>query len=91
MAERALQYKMPTDDKFISMSSWSDYKNGLLAAEMLKTDLHQLTLFQLKNDSRLQEIERKISLRRDIFSLEDGDILADNLSRDGSLEFSLEE
>lgn len=62
MAERALQYELPTDKKFIS-STWTGGRRGLLAAEMLLTDVTRMTLFNLNNDSRFQEIERKISLR----------------------------
>ena len=78
MAERALQYELPTDESFIS-PSWSTEKNGLLAAEMLMSDLNQMSLFHLKNASRFQEIERKISLRKEIFKVEDGNSFADEL------------
>jgi hypothetical protein len=62
MAERALQYELPTDKKFIS-STWTGGRGGLLAAEMLLNDVTRMTLFNLNNASRFQEIERKISLR----------------------------
>ena len=90
MAERALQYELPTDDSFISPSNWSTEKNGLLAAEMLMSDLNQMSLFHLKNDSRFQEIERKISLRKEIFKVEDGNSFADELAI-MTLTFSLDE
>ena len=90
MAERALQYELPTDESFISSTNWSDSKNGLLAAEMLMNDLNRMSMFHLKNDSRFQEIERKISLRKEIFKVEDGKSLVEFM--DGNaFEFDLDE
>ena len=78
MAERALQYELPTDDTFIS-TYWSNERNGLLAAEMLMADLNQMSLHHLRNDSRFQEIERKFSLRREVLKVQAGDSFADAL------------
>jgi hypothetical protein len=90
MAEKALQYELPTDEIFISPSNFSDEKRGLLAAEMLITDLNRMSLFHLKNDSRFQEIERKISLRNEMFEVVDGESLFGEATS-GRFEFNLEE
>lgn len=91
MAERALQFELPTDETFISSSNWSADKNGLLAAEMLMANLNQMSLFHLKNDSRFQEIKRKISLRNELLKIEDGQSFADSLDKDRVLLFNLDE
>ena len=90
MAERALQYELPTEETFISSSNFADDRNGLLAAEMLLTDLNQMSLYHLRNNSRFQEIERKISLRNEYFKVADGDSLFEEADR-GRFEFNLEE
>jgi len=79
MAERSLQYELNTDQTFVSSRNWSGDKNGLLAAEMLMADMNQMSLFNLRNNYRYQEIERKISLRKEIFI---GETLADSLTAD---------
>lgn len=57
---------------------------------MLMNDLNRMSIFHLKNDSRFQEIERRISLRRDIFKLGDDDLLFDKVS-DMKLNFEFNE
>ena len=88
MAERSLQYESNTDQTFVSSRNWSGDKNGLLAAEMLMADMSQMSLFNLRNNYRYQEIERKISLRKEIFN---GETLADSLEEETLLNFDLTE
>jgi len=90
MAERCLQFEANTDEKFVTRN-WLDEKNGLLAAEMLMADVNQMSLFRLKNDYRYQEIERKISLRDEIFELESNESLESRLEEDTKLNFELSE
>nr|MDJ0567404.1 hypothetical protein [Pleurocapsa sp. MO_192.B19] len=63
-AERALQYELPTNERFISFGHWDSLRRGLLAGESLMLDLNRMEKFHLDNDSRFQEIEKTIPLSR---------------------------
>ena len=63
-AERALQYELPTNERFINFGHWDSLRRGLLAGESLMLDLNRMEKFHLDNDSRFQEIEKTIPLSR---------------------------
>lgn len=63
-AERAMQYELPTNERFISFGHWDSLRRGLLAGESLMLDLNRMEKFHLDNDSRFQEIEKTIPLSR---------------------------
>jgi hypothetical protein len=90
-AERALQYELPTNERFISFGHWDSLRRGLLAGESLMLDLNRMEKFHLDNDSRFQEIEKVISLRREQEKgRELGEVLG-NLKENGESEFRLTE
>ena len=63
-AERALQFELPTNDRFINFGHWDSLRRGLLAGEALLLDINRMEKFHLDNDSRFQEIEKIIPLSR---------------------------
>ncbi|MEM9483355.1 MAG: neuraminidase-like domain-containing protein [Cyanobacteria bacterium P01_F01_bin.116] len=63
-AERALQYELPTNERFINFGHWDSLRRGLLAGESLLLDINRMEKFHLDNDSRFQEIEKTISMKR---------------------------
>jgi hypothetical protein len=63
-AERALQYELPTNERFINFGHWDSLRRGLLAGESLLLDVSRMEKFHLDNDSRFQEIEKTIPLSR---------------------------
>ncbi|ESA33674.1 virulence plasmid kda a protein [Leptolyngbya sp. Heron Island J] len=63
-AERALQFELPTNDRFINFGHWDSLRRGLLAGEALLLDVNRMEKFHLDNDSRFQEIEKIIPLSR---------------------------
>lgn len=63
-AERALQYELPTNQRFINFGHWDSLRRGLLAGESLLLDVSRMQKFHLDNDSRFLEIEKTIPLSR---------------------------
>jgi hypothetical protein len=61
-AERALQYELPTNQRFIHFGHWDSLRRGLLAGEALLLDVNRMEKFHLDNDSRFLEIEKTIPL-----------------------------
>lgn len=84
-AERAMQYELPTTQRFISFGHWDSLKKGLLAGESLMLELRRMEKFQLDQDSRFQNVTRTISLRREM-----PDVLQ-QLMAGGTAEFALTE
>ena len=63
-AEKALQFELPTTEKFITFGNWDSLRKGLLAGEALKLDLHRMEKFNLDQDRRWLSIEKRISMQR---------------------------
>ena len=84
-AEKALQYELSTTDSLISFGHWDSLKKGLLAGESLLLEVNRMEKYHLDNDSRFLEIEKTISMRREM----PGSLLA--LVAGGSCEFQLTE
>jgi len=63
-AERAYQYEFGTGDRLINFGHWDNLRRGLLAGESLMLELSRLEKTAIDQDSRYQEIEKTISLRR---------------------------
>jgi hypothetical protein len=62
--ERALQFELPTNERFVNFGHWDSLRRGLLAGEALLLDVTRMEKFHLDNDSRFQEIEKRIPLSR---------------------------
>ncbi|WP_204151585.1 LamG-like jellyroll fold domain-containing protein [Leptolyngbya sp. CCY15150] len=84
-AERALQYELPTNQRFIHFGHWDSLRRGLLAGESLMLDVNRMEKFHLDNDSRFLEIEKTIPLS-DVDDLALAQLLAS-----GQCEFRLSE
>ncbi len=65
-AEKALQFELPTTQSFISFGHWDSLKKGLLAGESLLLELDRMEKAHLDQDSRFQEIEKRISMKRSL-------------------------
>ncbi|MEB3359022.1 MAG: LamG-like jellyroll fold domain-containing protein [Synechococcales bacterium] len=63
-AERAYQYEFGTGDRLINFGHWDNLRRGLLAGESLMLELSRLEKTAIDQDSRYQEIEKTISLKR---------------------------
>ncbi|MEO0457922.1 MAG: neuraminidase-like domain-containing protein [Cyanobacteria bacterium P01_A01_bin.114] len=63
-AEKALQFELPTTQTFITPGHWDSLKKGLLAGESLLLELNRMDKVRLDQDSRFQDIEKTISMRR---------------------------
>ena len=84
-AEKALQYELPTTQSFITPVHWDSLRKGLLAGESLMLELNRMDKVRLDQDSRFQDIEKVISMRRTF-----PDQL-DQLKQSGVCDFSLSE
>jgi hypothetical protein len=65
-AEKAMQYELPSTETFINFGHWDGLKKGLLAGESLLLDLNRMAKSHLEQDSRFQEIERVISMKKEL-------------------------
>lgn len=84
-AEKGLQFELPTTQSLITPGHWDNLRKGLLAADSLMLELNRMDKVRLDQDSRFQEIEKSISLKRsfpEAFAI---------LQQKGSCEFSLGE
>ncbi|HUS75232.1 MAG TPA: LamG-like jellyroll fold domain-containing protein [Methanothrix sp.] len=63
-AEKALQYELPTNETYITPGHWDSLKKGLLAGESLMLELNRMEKSHLDQDSRFQEIEKTISMKK---------------------------
>lgn len=63
-AEKALQFELPSTQTFITPGHWDSLKKGLLAGESLTLELNRMDKVRLDQDSRFQEIEKTISMKR---------------------------
>lgn len=61
-AEKAFQYELVNDDRFVTSIHWDSLKKGLLSGEALKLDLHRMEKAYLEKNKRSLEIEKTISL-----------------------------
>jgi len=84
-AEKALQYELPTNERYISFGHFDSLRRGLLAGESLLLDLNRMDKSHLDQDSRFLEIEKIISLKRTFPAA------LRTLIREGACDFELSE
>lgn len=61
-AEKAFQYELVNEDRFVTSIHWDSLKKGLLSGEALKLDLHRMEKAYLEKNKRSLEIEKTVSL-----------------------------